>query len=191
MGFYELGGLGIPCIRWNTYTYDTILDSQKLWTIRSAVYEGDDLNLPRLIGANQKEAKVFADSLLGKLNSTGIVIYYPFFEAIKSGTLLIAPEHFVIEAVNKDLWNLVTYNDRDVTIISSNGILTYHGNDKFLLTDELNLLIYYEKIIRSKLRTILSEGNSVLLEWSFAHDLDINNNITGDKYLVFYEYRTI
>ena len=75
MGFYELKESSLPTIPWQLYTPSVQLDNTKLWTIRSAVNRGDDLNLPRLVGKNAVEAKQFADNLYEKLRDKGIVIY--------------------------------------------------------------------------------------------------------------------
>lgn len=37
----------------------------------------------------------------------------------------------VIEAVKDDLWNLVTYSDRDVTIEVTENDIVYNGDEKF------------------------------------------------------------
>ena len=45
MGFYELRELSIPTIPWKEYFPGVELSDEFLWTIRSAVNHGDDLNL--------------------------------------------------------------------------------------------------------------------------------------------------
>lgn len=67
---------------------------------------------------NQLRSKKFADQLLKEMNNNGIVIYYPYFIANKSGTLEVRSDKVIIEAVKDDLWNLVTYSEREVTIIT-------------------------------------------------------------------------
>ena len=56
MGFYELRELSIPTIPWKEYFPGVELSDEFLWTIRSAVNHGDDLNLPRLVGKTAGEA---------------------------------------------------------------------------------------------------------------------------------------
>ena len=112
MGFLELKEMMLPSIPWKQYTGNEELSDDFLWTIRSAVYRGDDLNLPRSVGKDADESKKFADDLLRKINDNGMVIYYPYFVAKKSGTLEVRRDCVVIEAVKDDLWNLVTYSDR-------------------------------------------------------------------------------
>ena len=51
------------------------------------------------------------------MQNRGIVTYYPYFIAEKSGTLEISNTRIVIEAVEGDLWRLVTEGERDVTIM--------------------------------------------------------------------------
>jgi hypothetical protein len=97
----------------------------------------------------------------------------------------------VIEAVKRDLWNFVTYGNKDVTIIISEDNIDYIGNNEFLSQDELELLKKYSNIIKRKYRDSISEGKSLILEWSFAYNTDINKVPVGDEYLVFYELRSL
>ena len=64
MGFLELKDMRLPSIQWKQYTGNEVLSNNFLWTIRSAVYFGNDLNLPRCVCKNAEEAKKFADDLL-------------------------------------------------------------------------------------------------------------------------------
>ena len=93
LGFYELRESALPAIQWREYSDETILDNKKLWTIRSAVYRGSDLNLPRKVGCSSTEGMKFALDLKRKMGDGGIVIYYPYFIAIKSGTLTVSYTH--------------------------------------------------------------------------------------------------
>lgn len=192
MGFLELKEMQLPSIPWKQYTGTEELDNQMLWTIRSAVYRGDDLNLPRLVGKSAAESKKFANELLQRLNGNGMVIYYPYFIAKKSGTLEVRNGAVVIEAVKEDLWNLVTYSDREVTIIfRPDNKREYIGNKDFLAQEEQDEILKYVPEIRKLFRDDLLEGNSALLEWSYAFSCDISKKPMGNKYLVFYEARTV
>ncbi len=191
MGFYELKNISIPTVPWEKYDHGTVLDDNMLWTIRVAVKNGDDLSLPRAVGVTAKEAAEKASTFLEKYADSGIVIYYPYFIADKSGVIDIKNGKTVIEAVDKDLWNLVTHGRRDVTVILEDAETSYIGNRDFLSPGELNTLLDYVNRIRSYCRGVLSEGRSVIAEWSFAYNTDINHKPLGDKYLVFYELRSI
>ena len=192
MGFLELKEMSLPSIPWKQYTGNEKLDEKYLWTIRSAVYRGEDLNLPRLVGEDAENATKFAENLLYKLGNNGMVIFYPYFIANKSGTLEVKRNSVIIEAVKEDLWNLVTYSDHEVTIIyHDNQEPEYMGNKNFLKTDEKEQLLKYVPEIRKLFKDDLLEGKSALLEWSFAVSWDVNKNPAGDEYLVFYEARTV
>jgi hypothetical protein len=191
MGFFELRSSSLPVVPWEEYNKDSLLDDNLLWTIRTAVFHGDDLNLPRLVGCKSDEAKAFANKLLDNLDGNGIVVYYPFFIAEKSGTMNVFRDRVVIEAVKNDLWNLVTYSDRDVTVFISEQGIEYDGNKDFLSFNELNKLSAYVPKLRHMFRDYFLEGKSVLVEWSYAYSSDINKEKTGDEYLVFYEARTV
>lgn len=193
MGFFELQNSSLPTIPWKQYTQGTQLDENILWTIRTAVFKGDDLNLPRSIGKNAQSSIAFAEKMLKEIADNGIVIYYPYFIADKSGTLNIFNDYSIIEAVTADLWNLVTFSDRNITLRISidNTIDFYNGDISFLTNDELRDLVINIPKTKSLFRDYLTEGKSILLEWSFAYNCDVNQNRIGEKYLVFYEARTV
>lgn len=191
LGFYELKDLELPTIPWEKYDENVQFDDSLLWTIRTAIYRGNDLNLPRKVGVRANEAKEFAEQTMKRLGDNGIVVYYPFFVAEKSGTLNVFNDRNIIEAVKDDLWNLVTYSDREVTIIASKDTIEFNGNREFITQSELSELISYVKYINRTYRDDLLSGKSVLLEWSYAYSCDINKQKIGERYLVFYEARTI
>lgn len=193
MGFYELKELLLPSIKWNEYTPSVVLNENSLWTIRSAVNRGDDLNLPRLVGKSAQEAKVFADDLYRQLAGKGMVTYYPYFIAHKSGTLNVFYDKTVIEAVNSNLWNMVTNHELDTSLVFSNEFVlqNYYGKKDFITAQEINKLKIYAQKIRSAFREEILEGKSILLEWSIASDCDIQHKEMGEEYLIFYEIRSV
>lgn len=192
MGFFELQDMSLPAIPWKEYTGKEEMENNLLWTVRSAVFHGDDLNLPRLVGGTAEEAKNFADNLLKELAGKGIVIFYPYFVAKKSGTLDIRKDQVVIEAVKEDLWNLVTYSDRDVTLIFTNdGEIKTVGDTNFLSDYEVTKLTSYISEVKKLFRDDITQGKSILFEWSFAYNCDIYKKTIGNEYLVFYEARTV
>lgn len=191
LGFYELRDSKLPSIPWREYHGYEEMEPQYLWTVRTAILKGDDLNLPRAVGINNVEAKKFADSQLASLSSTGMVVFYPYFVAEKSGTINVFLDEYVIEAVKEDLWNLVTYSKRDVTVQANKDSIVFDGDKNFLSEEEFDELKVYVPIVRSMYREYMLEGKSILLEWSYAYNCDINRNKIGSKYLVFYEVRTV
>jgi hypothetical protein len=192
MGFFELRTLDIPAVEWHEFKHDTCLDDGLLWTVRVAVENSFDIHLPRLVGATSEEALKFGKEQLEKYGHGGIVIYYPYFIAEKSGTLQVSRGKTVIEAIKGDLWNLVTYgHSADVTIILENNNIEYYGLREFLFKDTLQELIRYAAIIRSSFRDEMSEGKSILAEWSVAHNTDIHRKPIGNRYLVFFEVRSV
>ncbi|WP_096230360.1 hypothetical protein [Thermoanaerobacterium sp. RBIITD] len=191
MGFLELNKLGIPTVPLKEFHPDVNLTYDVLWTIRVAVYEGDDLNLPRAVGVNAREALKKGRELYNTYKDKGMIFYYPFFIAEKSGTLEISNSRIIIEAVQGDLWNLVTYGKVDETIIISNEDKYYYKNKEFLTNEEILQIMKHIDLIKFKYRDLLVEGKSVLLEWSFAYNTNNENIPFGNKYLVFYEIRSI
>jgi hypothetical protein len=200
MGFYELKSLNIPTVPWKLFSADAVLDPRLLWTVRVATAAGNDLNLPRAVGVDAKEAFLKGTEFAGQYYNKGMVIYYPYFIAQKSGTLDMNSERTVIEAVDKDLWNLVTHGRKDITVIiperrtesgSDLRTMCFEGSRTFMEPEELEELLGYGSVIRGRFRDDINEGGSILAEWSYAYSTDISRQPVGDRYLVFYELRGI
>lgn len=191
MGFFELRDSGLPSVPWKIFDEDSKMDKDYLWTVRTAVDKGEDTNLPRIVGKNSDEAYLGAIKLYEYYKNKGMIVYYPYFIADKSGVVDVNNDRVVIEAVEKDLWNFVTNGNKNVTIILGKDKNSYDGDSNFLSNDEINLLIKNINIIKHKYRDNINEGYSMVAEWSFAYNTDINKKATGDKYLVFYELRSI
>lgn len=190
-GFYVLQNSNLPSVPWKKYYGNDEFDPNILWTVRSAVKDGDDFHLPRKVGVSANEAKEFASELYKKLGTEDMVIFYPYFIALKSGVIDITNKRVVIEAVKNDLWNLVTNNKTDVTIIFEADDLRIIGDEYFLSQDELVTLIEYCKLIKKKFSQEINIGKNVILEWSFANKSNISKQAIGDTKLVFYEIRTV
>ncbi|MGB8451589.1 MAG: hypothetical protein WCD89_04585 [Anaerocolumna sp.] len=190
-GFYALAKSNLPAVPWMKYEKDTNFNPDILWTIRSAVTEGEDLNLPRKIGVNGNEAKVFAQELNNNLKPEDMIIYYPYFIAVKSGVIDISRHRIAIEAVKADLWNLVTNNEKDVTIIFEDEDVNIIGDEYFLTQEEMIELVDYCSVIKRQFQREIANGKNILLEWSYACKSDINKQPIGEAGLVFYEIRTV
>ena len=190
-GFFELKDSLLPTIPWKIYNKDTKFDADILWTVRTAVHHGEDLNLPRCVGAVAEKAKIFAKEASEKYGENGMVIYYPYFIAEKSGTLNVYSNKIVIEAVKDDLWNLVSDGKCDATYIITGENREYYGDKFFLTKDELDEIISYVREVKRMFRDDLLQEKSVLLEWSFAYKCNGEKKKVGDRYLVFYEARTV
>ena len=192
-GFYELKRIGIPAVPWNFYTGIEALDPNLLWTIRMAVEYGDDVNLPRAVGVDAKVACSKAKEFSSRYKGNGLIIYYPYFIAIKSGIIEIKDSCVIIEAVKDDLWNLTTKGSRDITMITCRRTqeTQYYGNQELLTHNEVDELLRYAARVRVKYKDYIFDRCSVLVEWSYAVNTDINRKPIGNKYIVFYECRTI
>jgi len=192
-GFYELRRIRIPSISWREFTPHTTLSPDKLWTIRVAVAQGNDFNLPRAVGLNAADATIKGREFIQAFPPPDLVIYYPYFLALKSGTMSIQEERTVIEAVNRDLWNLTTAGRRDVSMAVQldSGDMSIFGEETFLEPDEISELLRYDKILRAYNHHQLFGSTTVMVEWSYAMNSDLDRRPTGNKYLVFYEYRLL
>ena len=191
MGFYELKDMDVPTVPWNKYSKEAALDGSMLWTVRVALKSGIDVHLPRAVGVTAAVAVEKADTFLQMYGDNGMVIYYPYFIADKSGVIDIKNDRTIIEAVEKDLWNLVTHGHKNVTIAFERSSCSYDGDQDFLSEEELGLLLDSSNRVKSYYRGLLSEGKSIIMEWSFAYNTDIDRRPQGEKYLVFYELRSV
>lgn len=190
-GFYALQKINLPTIPWLKYEEGVELDEDILWTIRCAVEEGEDLNLPRKIGVTAEEAHLFAMDLRKQLKSKDLILYYPYFIANKSGVLDVSKYRTVIEAVKDDLWNLVTENHTDVTMIFEEEDIKIKGDASFLSQAQLLELTDSCLSVKRNFRKEIEENKSVMLEWSYACQSDLKKNPIGEAKLVFYEIRTV
>lgn len=193
LGFYELKWLGIPSISWEIFSENTQLDNSLLWSVRVAVDHGDDINLPRAIGVSAEEAIKKGRQFLNFYKDSGMVIYYPYFIALKSGIVEIKEKSVIIEAVKDDLWNLTTKGIREITVIIDRKTQEklFNGNKHFLSKKEIWELFCKTSRIRIKYKDYIFDQSSVMVEWSYAVNTDINRKPIGDRYLVFYECRVI
>ena len=65
------------------------------------------------------------------------------------------------------------------------------GNKDFLSEKEIAEIKSWASRIRGMFRDEILEGNSILLEWSYAVNTNANKEKLSDPYLVFYEARTV
>jgi hypothetical protein len=188
--FYELQKASLPSVQWNKYDINSVLDEKILWTIRTVIIKGDDLNLPRRVGVKANEAKQFANELLYTLGKNYLVLFYPYVIEEKSGLMKIFHNRVIIEAVQYGLWNLSRHKDRDVTISISGSDTIFEGKKDFLSNEETDILLGYSESVKKIFSTQITEGKELYLEWSFSHNSDINKKPVGDKNLIFYEIRS-
>ncbi len=192
-GFYELKHVGIPSVPWKIFTGNEILDPNMLCTIRVAVEFGEDINLPRAVGVTAEEAQLIGQQYLKEYRERGLVIYYPYFIALKSGIIEVKEKQVVIEAVRGDLWNLTSKGCRDVTIIYDINPprSRFFGKPDFLKEHEVQELHRYAARVRVKYKDYIFDRNSIMLEWSYTVNSDIKKRPIGESYLVFYELRML
>lgn len=85
LGFYELRDSSLPVVPWEKYDPKTTrFRGDNLWTIRTALNRGNDVNLPKKVGCTSREAGYFAKHMWNTFRDSGMVVYYPYFIARKS-----------------------------------------------------------------------------------------------------------
>lgn len=193
LGLYELKSLSLPSMNWVMIDdrFDkNILKNHMLWTARTAVIEGNDICLPKKICANADEVLNFIETEKDK-NQETVIFIYPFFYALKSGTLNVSLNSLFIEGVYKDLWNMNSERiDYSFLYEFETKNSKQSGNQFFLTDSEKEAFIKHSIEVKSRYRSVLCEGTIIQLEWSFAvYD---RNLITPEEYeLIFYELRTL
>jgi len=192
-GFYALKGMGIPTVPWLPFTGQETLDVNLLWTVRVAVQDGNDFNLPRAVGVTAEEAIRIGKEYINRFSTDDLVIYYPYFIALKSGVIDLQDNQTIIEAVDKDLWNLTTFGRQDETIIIDHlsGGISIFGDAAFLTDIEKIELRSYANKIRAFSRDYIFAGSSVMVEWSYAVNTNVKREIIGEQYLVFTECKVV
>ena len=52
LGLFDLKDSGLPTIPWKEYEERSVLDENILWSVRTAVHRGNDLNLQKILKIN-------------------------------------------------------------------------------------------------------------------------------------------
>lgn len=189
-GFYELRSSSLPAIEWEEWNEGTEFNENNLWTVRTAVLFGNDISLPRAVGVPAEEAKKVAEKIRHTYGDAAMIIYYPFFVAEKSGTIMCSRDHAILEAVKDNLWELVTNGKLDLHAEFDEKTKKFKDNG-FFTEKELDSISDSVRRIRRSFKAELREFKSILLEWSFAKNTDKDGNPVGESYLVFYEARSL
>lgn len=184
----------IPSVPWRRHRVGDVLDPDVLWTVRSAVVDPTrpDQSLPKLVGATGDEATGFADCLAGELGDGGMVVTYPYFSAVSSGTVLVRDGETYVEACHGDLWNLVDHGRVDFRGRLGDGGWSDSSGDPGTVPDEVPTAIGRSLgAIRRQWRDDLFEGRGVLLEWCLSRSVGSDGNPVGEPDFVFMEARTV
>lgn len=182
-GFKLLKELGLPTVPWFFMSENTQLNEDLLWTVRTAVQSGADIDLPRAVGVTAEEAgKKYRE--FSKLPGAK-VICYPYFVALLSGTVDISAERTVIEACDGDLWNLTTRDQPDYRYIVNNS------RDIPGVPEPFVAVYRFGRHAAAKMRGFLEEGHHLYLEWSLTQPSRPGGRTFGEPRLVFYECRVL
>lgn len=181
-----LESTGLPTVPWKIFDENAVMDSNRLWTVRTALIKGNDVSLPRYVGVNGEEAYRKAKEIKEQIGDNSIVFYYPFFIAETSGVIMTTPERkIIIEVCREDLWNLVDKQIVDLRIEASvtepNFKVTPEGSD-LLSVKQMGELISMARRQYQKTR-----GQYAWAEWSYAYESDLNKKPASERYLVFYQ----
>ncbi|NCU33273.1 MAG: hypothetical protein EOM23_10185 [Candidatus Moranbacteria bacterium] len=89
------------------------------------------------------------------------------------------------------MWNLLTHNRRDLTIIEENGVVKYYENADFLSHAETAELLKTADYIRRRYKRDYMTNGSMLLEWSYAYESNPDGTPKGARKLIFIELRVV
>ena len=195
LGFYELQKTGLPVIKFKEIktindinTIQSSIPRAKLWTLRTAVYCGDDMWLPKAVGVTIEDAILFAKPLLEDENIS--IVMYPYFWALSSGNLVITHDSILVEAISGDLWKMNSQNiDYTFQYQISTETLTSGGLKEFLTKQQNRELLQFGKIIFSKYKNDILSSSGMQFEWSYASYVE--PEMTQEWNLIFYEMRTL
>lgn len=187
-GLLELKHMGIPCIEWQEYTNDILLDSNCKWTVRVANRYGKDTSLPHKIGISASDAYITARTWKNKYD---LVIISEFFKAKISGNLLISYNSVAIEWVYGNSTDLTRkgFLEENIQITFCEDI----QNKNTLLDKSVFLkLMQYAVYIKNKYMENLLDGKAAILEWSI---IECDRNVAKCNYiegeLIFYDFRIV
>lgn len=186
-GMYELKRNHLPTIDWKLFQEETVLSNTCSWTIRTAVFRGQDLHLPKLFGKNGQEATTFGRRCLREMKDKGIVFYYPYMEAEKSGVLQFDVNSIQLECVRGDLGRLLNGSTPDAAYYWEGETLRENGK-KILSDREREELLEWVLYCRQRYRHIMDLGEKMQLEFSYAR---YKGEECQQSRLVFFEMRTI
>ncbi len=193
IGLLTLKEYRFPTINWKCFNQDTLLDASFLWTIRlAAYYDSNDFGLPCYLGMKSDDAICKGLDLYRSYDmSEYIIMCYPYFVAIKSGTIDLRQDYDVIEVVFGNCTELTRNNNVDLTMIFKDNGYNTIGDDTILDEDEINLLYRYMKLAKYRFRDESLNGCIIILEWSFGYDVDANGIRKSENFLIFNEMRVI
>ena len=186
-----LDNLDLPTIPWQQCDSLTQFDNEILWTVKNEpTKEGLGETFGK-IGITAKEAKEFVQSQVQNLANHRMLICYPYYTAVKSGTLDLNYDRSVIEAVEGKIENLAKKNRVNVTMIFTEDSLDMVGDDKFLSEEESLTLIDYCKEVKKRCTKDLEYGKNILIHWSFVQETKQNMIPKEEQKLVFYKIKIL
>lgn len=186
-GMYELKRNHLPTVDWKLFQEKTVLSETCAWTIRTAVFKGQDLYLPKLFGKSGQEAMIFGRRCLQEMKDKGIVFYYPYLEAKKSGVLQFDVSSIQLECVEGDLGRLLNGSTPDAAYYWERKFLKEYGKE-MLSAKEQDELLEWVFYCRRRYREIMKLGEKMQLEFSYVRD---GNKENQQNRLIFFEMRTL
>ncbi len=190
-GMYELRKANLPSVDWKEFRRGTILPDDYLWTIRTAVYKGQDIHLPRLFGKPAGVSMRFAEQCLEQMKGKGIIICYPYLQPEKSGVLQFDLRNVYLEGISGDVKKILDGDNPEVFYQWREAEFRTQGKSRLFSEQELMELYRYSQQCKRRYREILSDGSMMQLEFSYAYRVDRDHNKCEDTKLYFFEMRTI
>ena len=188
---YILDCLDLPTIPWEICQTTKILDDSILWTVKNEPYYHKEGMIYGRIGVNAKEAMSYIKSEMKTLEKGRLLIHYPYYTAVKSGTLDLSYDRLVIEAVEGKIENLKKKHRVNETIIFKEEDINIFGDEHFLTEEETLVLIDYTKQMKKRCMNEIEFGKNILLYWSIVQETKRNMIPKEEVKLLFHQIKVL
>ncbi len=188
---YILDYLDLPTIPWEQCRTTSTLDDSILWTVKNEPYTADQGKIYGRIGITSSEAKAYISSQYENLERKRMLIYYPYYTAVKSGTIDLSYDRIVLEAVEGKIENLKKNHRVNETIIFREESIEIFGDENFMTREETLSLIDYAKQLKTRTGKELEFGKNLIVYWSIVQETK-RNMIPRDKsQLLFHQIKVL
>lgn len=188
---YILDCLDLPTIPWKPCQTTKMLDDSILWTVKNEPFYKEEGKICGCIGVTAKEAMNYILSEYKNIEKRRILIYYPYYTAVKSGTIDLSYDRLVIEAVEGKIENLKKKHRVDETMIFYDDDIEIFGEEHFLTNSETLSLIDYTKALRKRCSHEIEFGKNILFYWSIVQETRRNMIPKEEQTLLFHQIKVL
>ncbi len=188
---YILDYLDLPTIPWEPCHTTATLDDSILWTVKNEPYQPNQGKIYGRIGITSSEAKAYISSEYSNLKHKRMLIYYPYYTAVKSGTIDLSYDRIVIEAVEGKIENLKKNHRVNETIIFRQDSIEIFGDEDYMTREETLTLIDYAKQLKKRAATEIEFGKNLIFYWSIVQETKRNMIPRDETKLLFHQIKVL